>query len=153
MSTQSPRDVYSDDESITDDVELYRVIASYNFNLTDDRVSIKSSAFLDTSDKYLKKTDEPAPAMSVYIESEMANLGLVLEDLLGLPRWAGGMYGVASITVGQARDERQGVTKWPVPDNPAHGLVFTKVTGKSRKTRGESRRLAKLARTLILPNQ
>ncbi len=127
------------------------MIASYNFNLTDNPVSIKSSAFLDTSDEYLKKTDEPAPAMSVYVKSEMVKLGLAPADLLDLPQWAGGIYGVASITAGQARGEKQGVMKWPVPDNPAHGLVFTTVPGKSRKTRGESRRLAKLAIPLILP--
>lgn len=153
MSIKNPGDVYEDDESIADDVELYRMIASYNFNMTDHPVTIKSSAFLDTSDAYIKGSDEPAPAMSVYIESEMAKLGLTPEDLLGLPQWAEGAYGVAAITAGQARKERQGVTKWLEPDNPAHGLVFTTVTGKSRKTRGESKRLARLARTLILPAQ
>ena len=151
MILHYPCDSYEDDESITDDINLYRMVSRSNFSVDGGQISIKSSAFHDSSDQAAERAGEPAPAMSVYIGSEMDRLGLTPEDLLELPLWTGGLFGVASITVGQVREDRQGVTRWPEPDNPAHGLVFTTQFGKRRRTRGQGKRLARVARTLILP--
>lgn len=152
MSLNNPCDEFEDDTSIADGVNLYRMITYSNFSVDHGQITIKSSAFHDTSDQAAERAGEPAPAMSVYVGSEMDTQGLTPKDLLELPRWTGGMYGVALITVGQVRADRQGVTKWPEPDNPAHGLVFTTQPGKRRRTRGQGRRLAKISQILILPS-
>lgn len=54
-------------------------------------------------------------------------------------------FGLASITAGLARICEQGVAPDPVPDEPAHAVVFGK------KTQAVKRRLAKEAVWVIKP--
>ena len=88
----------------------------------------------------------PAVAVSVHVSSDMERLGVTVSDLL--KRW-GPKYGVASITAGDARMHGQGVVRWPTPDHPDHGMIFTKEGPK--KTGGQSKKLAATSSIVVPP--
>ena len=55
-------------------------------------------------------------------------------------------FALSSITAGVVRKERQGVTRAPLPDEPAHAYVF------GEKTRGTKRFLARHAVWVVDPH-
>ena len=77
--------------------------------------------------------------MSVEVESKMQEAGLSQDDLLAdHPD-----EGLAALTVGDIRNEDQGIVLVPLPGEPAHALVFDK---RRPKKNGRTRqRLAQLA--------
>jgi hypothetical protein len=57
-------------------------------------------------------------------------------------------FALAAVTAGLARECGQGIARDPLPDQPAHALVFAQ---RGTKTKSVMRRLAKAARWVIEP--
>ena len=97
---------HQDDRTILDDDDLWRRIRPewfvFDKNLSAKRLS--TAAFEDSSDG----------PMSVILVKEAG------DPTTGLPTG----FGVASLTAGAVRAQRQGVCRDPKPDEPAHALVF-----------------------------
>ena len=123
-------DEYSDDPTIPDDAELWRRIPPWHFvpdeNLGQIRPS--SAAFEDHPD---------GSPMSVLLAAEA---GDPQHALAGHQEFA-----LASITAALVRGLGLGVAKDPLPDEPAHAVVFGK------KNKRVSRRLAIGSRWIVPP--
>lgn len=115
-----------DDESLADDVALWRRVASdqwvYDGNLGRRRPS--TSAFDNHHD---------GTPMSVVVASECSD---GVDNLLRGHE----SFGVVEFTVGFARRLRQGVVRAPLPEQPSHAHVV------GRKTDGTKKRFAREAR-------
>jgi hypothetical protein len=121
---------YSDDPTIPDNAELWRRIPPWHF--VDDRnsgqIRPSSAAFED---------DPDGSPMSVILGGEAGDLQRALAGHQG--------FALASITAALARGVGLGVAKDPLPDEPAHAVVF------GRKNKRISRRLAVGARWIVPP--
>jgi hypothetical protein len=126
---------YADDPTIAGDAALWRRIhptwAVADENRGGRRVS---SAAFDNS-----KDGSPT---SILIAAAVSATHRGPEDIL--QGFAG--YGLASLTARQARECEQGVARDPLPDEPAHGLLF------GPKTNSLRRRLAAAAVWVISPS-
>lgn len=143
-----PSSVYDDDPTIGDDELLYRMVTRANTNYEND-VAVRgaTNAFQDISPDRLDQVGTPAVAVSVFLESELSASGLSSVDLV--ERW-GKEYGVVSVTACDARQQDQGIVRWPTDDQPAHAMIFC-LYG-SKKTGGQSKRLAKASTVVIAPS-
>jgi hypothetical protein len=133
-TNQAPADnapgKHTDDLTILDDDELWRRI-HYKQWIRDDklgRVRPTSKAFQSPSD---------GSPMSVVLAKEHSNPESYLEKYEE--------PALASITAGLARECSQGVAREPLPDEPAHAVVF------GRKIQSVRRRFAKEASWVIPP--
>lgn len=118
-----PMHEYADDPSILNEEALWRRIPPgwvvWDHNRGTARPS--SQAFRDDSD---------GSPMSVFLAAVMQEIGRGPYDAI-----AGHTgYALAWMTAGLARRCEQGVARDPLPDEPAHGVVFGKKTRSARKT-------------------
>lgn len=125
---------YADDPTILDRASLWRRIPSwhvvYDQNLQ--RLRPSSAAFEDHPN---------GSPMSVILGDDVLQEGRTAASLMRpFPGFA-----LAAITAGIARSCQQGVAREPLPDEPAHAVVF------GRKTESVKRRLAKSANWVIPP--
>jgi hypothetical protein len=108
---------YRDDPTIPDEAELWRRIPPRHFfydgNLGCFRPS--SAAFED---------DRDGSPMSVVLAAESRGPESVLAGHEG--------YALASFSAGLARECRQGIARDPLPEEPAHAVVFGRKTGSVR---------------------
>lgn len=120
---------FRDDPTIADETELWRRIPPWHVHHDErlGRLRPASAAFDDD-------IDDP---MSVAIADEAAGPDAVPAGHES--------FALAAITVGLARDCGLGVMRDPLPDNPAHAVVF------GRKTGAVMRRLARGATWIVLP--
>jgi hypothetical protein len=143
-----PGTVYEDDLAIGDDERIFRKIRAGSFRSYGDGsvTGIKSDAFQDASVRMTQQFGYPAVAMSVHVESIMQLHNIPPEALL-----AGESvdWGLAVLTVGEIRNEGQGIVLKPEPDLPAHALVFAKQG--SRKNGRIRKNLARLAAVILEP--
>lgn len=125
---------FVDDATITDDEELWRRIHPrwivFDDNTGGPRVS--SAAFDDSRDG--------SPTSVLLAEIARLTGRTESESLAGYEG-----YGLVSLTAGQARRCHQGVVRDPLPEEPAHALVF------GPKSKSNKRCLASSAAILILP--
>lgn len=121
---------FSDDVSIPDETELWRRIPPWHVHhdVRLGRLRPASAAFDDD-------VDDP---MSVVIATGAAGPGAVLAGHEG--------FALAAITAGLARACGLGVMRDPLPDNPAHAVVF------GHKTGAIMRRLAREATWIVPPD-
>lgn len=125
---------YADDQTILDRAGLWRRIPSwhvvYDQNLQ--RLRPSSAAFDDHPN---------GSPMSVILGDEVLQEGRTAASLmLSFPGFA-----LAAITAGIARSCQQGVAREPLPDEPAHAVVF------GRKSDSVKRQLAKSANWVLPP--
>lgn len=115
--------VYRDDHSIPDEAALWRRIPQ-GWWIRDEnlgRLRPSSAAFHDPPN---------GTPMSVLIEEEVLLSGRGPNDILA--PFDG--YGLASIRVSVVRECSLGVAREPLPDEPAHAVVFGKKTRRIQKT-------------------
>lgn len=105
-----------------------------------------TNAFQDTPAERLDVVAAPAVAVSVYLASEMQKNGSSAHDLVNT--W-GQEYGVVSITARDARNEDQGIVRWPTDKTPEHAMIFS--LNGPKKTSGQSKRLARASKIVIPP--
>lgn len=125
-----PDRVFENDPSIPGTEQLFRRI-SPTWVLWDENgiPTISSAAFKD-------------PELSVYLESVMIEVGREPADALS--RYPD--CGLATITAGDARSLGQTVARDPIPEEPAHGIVFGQ-----KKRGGISGKLRDSALWAVLP--
>jgi hypothetical protein len=100
--------IYEDDPSIPDSERLFRRIPRTWVDWdADGNAAISSAAFKDTE-------------LSVNLESIMARDSRPPED--AIRNYPG--YGLAAITAAHARSLNQKVARDPLPEEPAHGVVY-----------------------------
>ena len=99
---------FEDDPSIADEERLFRRIPRTWIDWDDDgRAAISSAAFKDEE-------------LSINIESVMVRDGRPPAD--AIREYPG--YGLAAITAAHARSLSQAVSSDPIPEEPAHGVVY-----------------------------
>lgn len=127
---------YTDDPTIPDEAELWRRIHPKQWEKDENlgRVRPVSGAFDDPSD---------GSPMSVDLAEVHIQMGHAPQAALADHEG----FALAAITVGLVRECGLGVARQPLPENPAHAVVFGKKTSKIR------RRLAKEARWVVSPPQ
>ncbi len=127
---------FVDDQAITDDAPLWRRIHP-KWVVRDENVRayrVSSAAFDNSPD---------GSPTSVLLADVVSETGRTANDVLaGL-----GEYALASVAAGRVRECRQGVVRDPVPNEPAHALVF------GLKTRANKQCLAKGAAWIIPPKE
>ena len=133
MSSQPPP-AYQDDPAIQDEVRLLRrvhpqwIVRDNNLNC----LRPSSQAFNNSPD---------GSPMSVIREDVLENEHRSpVSTLAGYPG-----YALAALTAGTVRQNGQGVAADPLPEEPAHALVF------GNKTESVRRRLAKASRWVVEP--
>lgn len=141
-----PGSVYEDDLSIPDSERMFRMVNDRSVHWDNNTARATTAAFRDPPERRLSDQGYPAVAVSVFLESEMNRHEIAPDDLRA--QWGDG-YGVATITAGQARQEGQGVVRAPRPESPAHAMIFAKAG--SKKTKGQSRALARHSTMVIAP--
>jgi len=118
---------YVDDLTITDNSVLWRSIFP-GWIVRDARQAIgwrvSSAAFDDSQD---------GSPMSVFLADVVISTGRAAADVT---RFDG--YGLVSLTAGTARAQRQGVTRAPELNEPAHAYVFGKKTGAVKRRFSEA---------------
>lgn len=144
-----PGTAYEDDLEIDDDERLFRIIPAGSFKYDNEGsvTGTKSEAFQDASAEVTIEYGYPAVGMSVHIESIMQSHDLSPDEHLLVGKHSNS--GLASLTVGEIREEGQGIVLKPEPDLPAHALVFTKQG--PRKNRRVRKNLSSLAAVLREP--
>ncbi len=152
MQADTPAPAYTDDADLADDAVLLRRIRSDWIRWDETGIvgqfpRITGQNFQDYSEDMAASVGCPAPAMSVGLLAVLQSHGRVETELL--IGYAG--YGIASITVGDARRENQGVTRWPTDEEPWHALVFSR-TSRIRSV-GVRSRLAAVAVWRIRPTR
>lgn len=116
-------DEYSDDTSISDAAVLWRRVPPRHFVFDENLGKLRpSKAAFD---------DHPnGSPMSIVLADLVVVSGRGPQDILiGHDRFA-----LAAITAGLARSKSQGVAKDPLPEEPAHGVVFGNKTDSVRRT-------------------
>jgi len=125
---------YVDDASIADAAALWRRIPPWHF-VRDD-----NAGMLRPSSAAFENHPNGSP-MSVVLGDEIIASGRsVREVVAGYADFA-----VATFTAGLARDCGQGVVREPLPEEPAHAVVF------GNKPKRVARRIAKSAAWVISP--
>jgi hypothetical protein len=123
--------IYHDDSTISDDNNLWRRIHPaqivYDNNLKSYRPS--SAAFDDSSN---------GSPMSVILAEENRNPSTALENYEG--------FSMVSLTARLVRDCGQGIARDPLPDEPAHALVF------GEKPKSIRKKLAQAAEWIVSPH-
>lgn len=127
---------YRDDPAIPDEAQLFRRIPPWHF-IRDENVGKtrpSSAAFEDHPN---------GSPMSVILADTLAETGRIPETILA------GHEGFALVTfsVELARECGQGVARDPLPDEPAHAVVFGK------KTQGVKKKLARGASWVVKPSE
>lgn len=146
-----PGEVFEDDPTILDSDVLYRMVRYDTVHWDGaDAVRARTNAFQDQPPQRAQQMGYPAVALSAHLGSILQRERIDPASLVEDSRWRGG-YGVASITVGQARLEGQGVARDPLPDSPAHCLVFAR-SGR-KKTQGQSKALARHSVIVVPPSR
>jgi hypothetical protein len=103
-----PDRIFLDDSSIPGQERLFRRVPRNWVDWDDDgNPTISSAAFKDE-------------ALSVYLESVMMQNGRQPED--SIRNYPG--YGLAALTAAHARSLNQAVARDPLPEEPAHGVVY-----------------------------
>ena len=103
-----PASVFEDDPSIPDHERLFRRIPRTWVDWDEHgNAAISSAAFKDEE-------------LSINLESIMARDERLPED--AIRSYAG--YGLAAITAADARSLQQAVARDPLPEEPAHGVVY-----------------------------
>jgi hypothetical protein len=126
----TPGAAYHDDPTIPDEADLWRRIPPWHFVMDENSGQIRpSSAAFDN--------DPGGSPMSVVLAAESNAPESVLAGHQGLA--------LASFKVRVARECNQGVARDPLPNEPAHTLVF------GTKTKSIRRRLAKEATWAVPP--
>ena len=113
---------YHDDPSIPDNAALWRRIHP-SWWVPDEnrgRLRLTSAAFADHPN---------GTPMSVLIEDVVLSAGRSPEDVLAPFKG----YAMASIKAGLARECSLGVMREPLPEEPAHAVVFGKKTKQVRR--------------------
>lgn len=109
---------YVDDKSISDEEDLWRRLSEhwvkYDDTLETNRVT--SQAFQDSRD---------GTPTSASIASQHNGPEALLQGHDG--------YGIGCLVAGTARSCKQGITKHPEPDDPAHVYIFGKKTKMNRR--------------------
>ena len=125
---------YIDDPTISDDAALWRRIPPWHFVFDKNRGRWRaaSAAF---------ENHPNGTPMSVLLATLMQRENRGPRQALG----GLGDYALASITAGLVRRCEQGVAHEPLPDEPAHGVVF------GNKTKSVRRRFAREAEWVIPP--
>lgn len=130
---------YRDDETIAGDTLLLRRVPTnpainvvWDDNLRCWRPS--SASFED---------HENGSPMSVVLSDTLEQLGRPMESALSGYETG---FSLAAFPASLARANGQGVARDPIPEEPAHGVVFGK------KTKAISRRLAKGSRWIVPPD-
>jgi len=119
-----------DDATIPDEADLWRRIPPWHFVLDQNSGQIRpSSAAFDN--------DPNGSPMSVVLGAESSGPEAVLAGHSG--------FALASFTAGLARECHQGIARDPLPEEPAHALVF------GPKTKAVRRRLARESVWVIPP--
>ena len=144
-----PGTVYEDDLAIGDDERLFRKVRAGSFESDGEGhvTGVQSDAFQDASVRMTKQYNYPAVAMSVHIESIMQSHNISPDALL---EGESEDWGLAVLTVGEIRNEGQGIVLKPEPDMPAHALVFAKQG--SRKNGRVRKNLSGLATVFLEPD-
>lgn len=125
---------YEDDHTINDEDALWRRIPPLHFvPNAESGIRISSAAFKDHPN---------GSPMSVDLAKVVTETGRGPEDIIRAHK----DFALASITAGLARACRQGVARDPLPEEPAHALVFGK------KTKAIRRKLASGSSWVIPPN-
>ena len=126
---------YSDDLTVPNEAQLLRRIPPWHF-IKDENGQIRpSSAAFDNHPN--------GSPMSVILADILAQTGRDPEAaLVGHEEFA-----LALITAGLARECGQGIAREPLPDEPAHAVVF------GEKPKRVQRKLAKESRWIIPPPQ
>jgi hypothetical protein len=130
-----PAGDYTDDPTIADDAVLWRRIPPWHviFDANLGRPRPSKAAFEDHPN---------GSPMSVVLAEEVARSGRAAADVLrGHEDFA-----LAAITAGLARERNQGVARDPVPEEPAHAVVF------GRKTESVKRALARGSQWVLPPS-
>jgi hypothetical protein len=130
----SSNSTYVDDLTIEDDSPLWRRIPSLHFFYDENqgRIRPSSAAFED------HKNGSP---MSVILGREVIDNGRSAESLL--VNHSG--YGLVSFLAGLARENKQGIVRKPIPEEPAHAEVF------GNKTKSIRNALAKNSKWVVPP--
>ena len=127
-----PDHVFEDDPTISGDERLLRRIHPSHVNWDDSGdPNISSAAFKD-------------PELSVNLSSVMLETGRVPGD--AIRGYAG--FGLAAITAADARSQQQAVARDPLPEEPAHGVVYG-----PKKRGGVSTKLRDAAQWVVIPNR
>jgi hypothetical protein len=127
-----PDRVFEDDPSIPGNERLFRRIARTWVDWDDlGNPTMSSAAFKDEE-------------LSVAIESVMARDGRPPAD--AIRDYPG--YGLAAITAAHARSMNQAVARDPLPEEPAHGVVYGQ-----KKRGGTGGKLRDCATWVVLPRQ
>jgi hypothetical protein len=121
---------HHDDLTIPDEADLWRRIPTWHIVRDENSGQIRpSSAAFDN--------DPDGAPMSVVLAAEAENPQTALAGLTG--------FALASFKARTARDCNQGIVRDPLPNEPAHALVF------GTKTKSIRRRLAKEATWVVPP--
>lgn len=153
MTAPGQDPAFVDQDDISDDELLYRRIPPQwiDWETLDDegRPRMMRAAFQDYKTEKAREMGLPGPCMSIGLHSILiAHRG---EPLDLLERW-GMHYGIASLPAGAVRaNGDQGVMRWPTPEEPWHGVVFTKVG--SKRTGGMENTLARAASWVYVPDR
>ena len=125
---------YSDDSTILDEAELWRRIPPWHFVKDENVGQVRPSkaAF----DNHPNGSPMSVVLADAVIESGRGP-GAVLTGHEG--------FALAAITAGLARECQQGVAREPLPDEPAHAVVF------GRKTDSVKKKLARGSRWIAPP--
>jgi hypothetical protein len=119
-----------DDQTIADEDPLWRRINPMGVVRDATGVRVSSAAFQDSPD---------GSPMSITLGRECGSHEQAIGSHHG--------YGLASVTAGKAREQRQVVCRDPQPEEPAHALVEGQKTGAVKKA------LARAAVLLVEPAQ
>ena len=125
---------YRDDPTILDEAELWRRVPSWHFVQDENLGQIRPS-------KAAFDNHPNGSPMSVVLAHVVAETGRGPDAVLAGHKG----FALAAITAGLARECQQGVAREPLPNEPAHAVVFGK------KTNGVKKRLARGARWVVPP--
>lgn len=125
---------YSDDLTILDEAELWRRIPPWHFVKDENLGQVRPS-------KAAFDNHPNGSPMSIVLADVVTEAGRGPDAVLARHK----EFALAAITAGLARECQQGVAREPLPEEPAHAVVFGK------KTDGVKKRLARGARWVVQP--
>lgn len=125
---------YTDDPTILDGAELWRRIPPWHFIKDENLGQIRPS-------KAAFDNHPNGSPMSVVLADVVAEAGRGPDAVLAGHKG----FALAAITARLARECQQGIAREPLPDEPAHAMVFGK------KTDGVKKRLARGAHWVVPP--
>ncbi len=139
-----PNNIYQDDPSILDDDILLRRVPIHQssqivWDANKNQWRPSSAAFRDHPNR-----DHPnGPAMSVALQAVLGTMGLPPQHaLVGYEE----THALAAFKTTVARQNGQGIARDPLPEDPAHGVVF------GNKPRAVSKALASASHWVVSPS-